>query len=60
MTFALLVIINPRASAMPKGLCPPAQGSSYLATLGFEAESLWDSSFLFSVMNGAASDALRA
>src|SRR6266536_3366333 len=30
-------------SPIPKGLCPPAQGCSCLATLGFEPESLWDS-----------------
>ena len=51
-----------RGSAIPKGLCLPAQGceeratlgggpqrfqpqrSSFLATLGFEPQSLWDSS----------------
>src|SRR5207249_9819604 len=31
-------------SSIPTGLCPPAQGSSFLATLGFVAESLQDSS----------------
>ena len=30
-------------TAIPKGLCPPAKGSSRLATLGSGPESLWDS-----------------
>src|SRR6266576_1384746 len=36
---------DPDGSSIPKGLCNKAQGSSFLATLGFVAESLWDSAF---------------
>src|SRR5881394_3640029 len=32
-----------RALSIPKGFCPPAQCSSFLASLGFGAESFWDS-----------------
>jgi hypothetical protein len=42
--------MNPRAAKsgrnpfrVERGSAPQSQGSSFLATLGFEAESLWDS-----------------